>query len=238
MAADSTPPPGDHERADAFATISETLKRMYRHRFGEAEIRRKEVLWRTVCGSFLQRYVDPAGTVLDLGAGSCEFINHIEAKRKIAVDLNPDTKLLARDAEVLLLPSTDLSPVESNSVDVVFTSNFFEHLHTTAELLATLSECRRILVPGGRLVVVMPNIRYVPGRFWDYLDHHLPLTHLSLTEALVMNGFATERVVPRFLPYTVKGTRLPVAAPLIQLYLRLPIVWPLFGRQMLVIART
>jgi SAM-dependent methyltransferase len=225
-------------RPDPEISHSETLAWMYRHRFDQTDLERKEILWRTVCGSFLQHYVDPKSTVLDLGAGSCEFINHIHAAKKIAVDLNPDTKRMARDAEVLLLSSTDLSPVETGTVDVVFTSNFFEHLTTTDELLRTLGECRRILAPGGRLVVVMPNIRYLPGRYWDYLDHHLPLTHLSLIEALVMNGFTTERVVPRFLPYTVKGTRLPVSGLIIRLYLRLPIVWPLFGRQMLVIAHT
>lgn len=47
--------------------------------------------------------------------------------------------------------------------------------------------------------------------FWDYFDHHLPLTHLSLSEGLELAGFEVQRVVPRFLPYTVKDT--PVRIP-------------------------
>ena len=39
------------------------------------------------------------------------------------------------------------------------------------------------------MVVLMPNIRYLAGRYWDYLDHHLPLTHLSLSEALELTGY-------------------------------------------------
>ena len=83
----------------------------------------------------------------------------------------------------------------------------------------------------------MPNVRYLPGRFWDYLDHHVPLTHVSLVEALELAGFEPEVVIPRFLPYTVKDSRLPVRAELIRLYLRTRILWKIFGRQMFVVAR-
>src|SRR5687768_9050848 len=105
------------------------LSAIYRARFGdpaEAEFRRRS--WEVLCRSFLQRYVPRESTVLDLAAGTCDFINAIDARRKIAVDLNPDLATYARDAEVHLAPSTDMSPVSAESVDVVFTSNFFEHL--------------------------------------------------------------------------------------------------------------
>jgi hypothetical protein len=84
--------------------------------------------------------------------------------------------------------------------------------------------------------VLMPNVRYLPGKFWDYFDHHTPLTHLSLVEALTLSGFRAERVVPRFLPYTVKQRGLPRSTMLLRAYLSLRILWPLFGRQMLVVA--
>jgi SAM-dependent methyltransferase len=214
------------------------LSSIYRERFSAEEMAAKAVLWDTLCRSFFSRYVPPDATVLDLAAGSCEFVNAIPAGRKIAVDLNPDVRRhAADDVEVVLAPSTDMAAVGSGSVDVVFTSNFFEHLPTKRALLDTLAECRRVLRPGGRLVVLMPNIRYLPGRYWDYLDHHLPLTHLSLSEALELTGYSLERVVPRFLPYTVKDARMKVRPVMVRLYLRCPPAWRILGRQMLVIAR-
>ena len=216
----------------------EELQQIYGHRFDDAELAAKARLWQTLCEAYFQQFVPATGTVLDLGSGSCEFVNAIQARTKIAVDLNPDTARFADpEVDVLTTASTDLSGVKGGSVDTVFTSNFFEHLASSTELLATLAECRRVLAPQGRIVVLMPNIRNLGGAYWDYLDHSLALTHVSLTEALELSGFAVEKVIPKFLPYTVKNQKLPPNPTLVRAYLRLPVVWRLLGKQMLVIAR-
>ncbi len=215
----------------------EFLGAIYAARFSPQEIAQKRLLWEVLVADVFQRYVPSDGTVLDLGAGRCEFTNAVRARRRIAVDLDPTIRTLVDPGvEALVTSSTDLGAVADGSVDCVFTSNFFEHLPGSAELLATLREVRRVLAPGGRLVVLMPNARYLGGAFWDYLDHHLPLTQHSLAEALALEGFAVERSVPRFLPYTVRG-RLPVSRLLIRGYLRFPPAWRVLGRQMLVVAR-
>jgi SAM-dependent methyltransferase len=225
-------PPLDREPLDP-----DSLSNLYRERFSDGDISFKEEMWSVLCERVFQPYVRPSDTVLDLGAGRCEFINAIEAAEKIAVDLNPDLASFARGARVVQTLSTDLGPVDSSTVDVVFSSNFLEHLPDKASVLRTLAECRRVLRPGGTMIVLMPNIRYLPGKYWDYFDHHTPLTHLSLVEALTLAGFRAERVVPRFLPYTVKQRGVPRSTALLRLYLSLPVVWPIFGRQMLVVAR-
>ena len=120
---------------------------------------------------------------------------------------------------------------------MVFSSNFFEHLPDKDALLATLREAHRVLRPSGRLLVLMPNIRYLPGRYWDYLDHHLPLTDRSVCEALGLHGYDIERVVPRFLPYTVKDARIEVRPFMVAAYLRFPLAWRVLGKQMLVVGR-
>lgn len=217
--------------------LSQELGGLYRHRFDDSDLAYKAQLWQVLCDRFFQRFIRPSETVLDLGAGSCEFINAIRCERKIAVDLNPNTNKHAVDAEVVLEPSTALSTVSNDSVDVVFTSNFFEHLPTKDDLLRTLGECHRILRPSGKLLVLMPNVRYLPGRYWDYFDHHIPLSHVSLAEAMALRGFEVALSIPRFLPYTVKDRKWPRTMALVKLYLRMPFVWPLVGRQMFLCAR-
>lgn len=213
------------------------LSKTYAHRFSQDELRDKQVLWQELCKQVFQEYVPVQGTVLDLGAGYCEFINNIQARSKIAVDLNPDTKAFAHsDVAVLGIDSRDMQAIRSGSVDTVFSSNFFEHLPDAQALLDTLSECRRVLVPGGHVVVLMPNIRNLPGAYWDYLDHHLPLTEHSLVEALELSGFSPIRVEGRFLPYTVRGSRLPVRSWSIRAYLGFRPAWRLMGKQMLAVA--
>jgi SAM-dependent methyltransferase len=212
------------------------LSSIYHHRFSARDLETKRAMWRVLAECVFQQYLPPDGTVVDLGAGNCELVNSLVAGRRVAVDLNPDTtKSAAPGVEVLLTSSENLRMLDDASVDAVFTSNFFEHLPSKDALLRTLEEVYRILKPSSRLVVLMPNIRYLPGRYWDYFDHHLPLTHLSLSEGLELAGFDVQRVVPRFLPYTVKD--LPVRIPpfVIRTYLALPVIWPIFGRQMLVV---
>lgn len=214
------------------------LAALYRNRFDAKELAEKRILWSALCQGMFQQYVPESGTVLDLGAGNCEFSNAIRARRRVAVDLNPETKQFADPGvEVLQTSSTDLSALADGSVDTVFTSNFFEHLPTKEVLMETLRESHRVLTPGGRIVVLMPNIRYVGGRYWDYLDHYLPLTHVSLVEGLELAGFSAERVIPRFLPYTVRDSKLPVTAALVRLYLWFRPAWTVLGGQMLVVAR-
>lgn len=215
-----------------------SLSSVYSHRFSESELNSKRVLWNVLCERVFQAYVPADGTVLDLGAGYCEFINSITARNKIAVDLNPDLKSFADpDVRIVNSDSRAMQGVETASVDTVFTSNFFEHLPHPEALLETLTECHRVLKPDGTIVVLMPNIRNLPGKYWDFLDHRLPLTHRSLVEALELTGFTPELVYPKFLPYTVNDSRLPVRSWLIRLYLAFRPAWWLLGKQMLAIAK-
>jgi SAM-dependent methyltransferase len=121
-------------------------------------------------------------------------------------------------------------------LDLVFTSNFFEHLPSKEALTDTLEQAKRCLRPKGRLIAMGPNIRFVGGAYWDFWDHHLPLTDHSLAEALRVRGFEIERVVDRFLPYTMVNTR-PAPPLLVYLYLKTPFAWRVFGKQFLIVAR-
>jgi SAM-dependent methyltransferase len=126
--------------------------------------------------------------------------------------------------------------VPPSSVDIVFCSNVFEHLPDKQTFLATLVEIRTVLRAGGRLLVLQPNIRLTGGAYWDFVDHHLPLTDRTLVEACESLGFEIVEVIPRFLPYTTRS-RLPQAPWLVRLYLAVRPAWWLLGQQTWFVAR-
>jgi ubiquinone/menaquinone biosynthesis C-methylase UbiE len=115
-------------------------------------------------------------------------------------------------------------------------SNFLEHLPSKQAVFDTLAEARRILRKGGRLMILQPNVRLLPGAYWDFFDHHTPLTERSLVEALTNLDMRLVRVIGRFLPYTTKSF-LPQAPILVRLYLRFPPAWWLLGKQSFVLAQ-
>lgn len=217
-------------------TMNDRIKTMYAHRFGNAEEGRSAV-WKILTRQFFQRWIEPAGAVLDLGAGYCEFINNISAARKYALDLNPVTPSKAgADVTVLTHDASSAWPVPANSLDVIFTSNFFEHLESKEALSACLGEVSNALKPGGIFIALGPNIRFCYDVYWDFIDHYIPLSDRSLVEAIELAGLQVEEVISRFLPYTMSGKRqIPLA--FVQLYLKLRFVWPVFGKQFLIIAR-
>ncbi len=212
------------------------LDKLYNQRFPEAALAQKHAIWKVLRSDFFSRYVKPTDTVVDIGAGYCEFINNIQAGKKIAVDLNPDVRRFAApDVRVINESCTAIRELDSDSVDVVFMSNFLEHLPNKDLVLDTFRESQRILRKGGRVMVLQPNIRYLPGEYWDYFDHHTPLTERSLVEGLQLAGLDPTTVIAKFLPYTTKS-RLPQAPWLVQLYLKVPLAWRLLGKQAFVVA--
>jgi len=213
----------------------EELQRMYGARFSSNLEYRKQV-WTVLVADTFSRYVQPTDSVLDLGCGYGEFINTIQCRKKFGMDLNPDTaRFLTNDVTFLQQDCSLRWQVADGSLDVVFTSNFLEHLADKAALGRVLDEAGRCLRPGGRFIALGPNIKYLHGRYWDFWDHYVPITEASLTEALVTRRFAVDVCVGRFLPYTmVNGAHYPLL--FLRAYLRLPIAWRLFGKQFLVVA--
>jgi len=218
------------------AENAQELSRIYQRRFGQTSAYRNRV-WQVLTRDFFQRWIPPGGGVLDLGCGYGEFINNIHAGKKWAMDLNPDApKHLGQNVTFLEQDCSAPWQLPAGSIDVVFTSNFFEHLPDKQCLRQTLRQAHRSLKAGGRLIALGPNIKYLPGLYWDFFDHHTILTEASLGEVLETEGFALEQVVPRFLPYTlINAPEYPLL--LLRLYLAMPWLWWVKGRQFLVRAR-
>jgi len=214
-----------------------SLTKQYEFRFSKSLVYRQRV-WKILCNDFFARYIPQNSVVLDLGAGWGEFVNNIVAAEKYALDLNADTGIqVSTNVKFTQQDCAQKWPNYNESLDIVFTSNFLEHLPDKACVQSTIAEAHRCLKPGGLLICLGPNIKYVPGAYWDFWDHNIPLTELSLAEVLKLCGFNIIESIPKFLPYSMSNdARLP---PLIfvRLYLRMPFVWSIFGKQFLVIGQ-
>lgn len=211
-----------------------SLKEMYDRRFRK-DMAFRSKMWDVLCKDFFQRYVPENSIVLDVGAGYCEFINHIKARKKIALDMNPDIKEFASDGvKVIVSKSTAMDIIDNDSIDVVFSSNFFEHLNKE-DIVKTINEIYRVLRIGGRFLILQPNIRYCFDDYWMFFDHITPLDDRSLCEVLEINGFTIEENNPRFLPYSTKI--LPNSIFLLKIYLKIPVLQKIFGKQAFICAK-
>lgn len=217
-------------------TDHEYQQAVYNLRFSGIEHRRLEV-WQTLARHYFHRWIKPTDTILDVGAGYCEFINSIAAAHKYAMDSNPATaRKAAPGVTVLSQEASQPWPLPAESFDVVFSSNFFEHLPSKLDLFHCLREAFRLLRPEGLLIALGPNIRFCSDAYWDFIDHHLPFSDRSMVEALEVSRFKIEHVIPRFLPFTM-SKRAPYRAFMVRLYLMLPLAQRLWGKQFLVVAR-
>ena len=189
-------------------------------------------VWREIC-RYLQPHISEGEDLLDLGAGWGEFSRYARARRKLALDLNPELiDHWAPDVTPLIQSALEPVPVASGSLATVVTSNFFEHF-TIAEGEVILREVSRMLRPGGRLIAVQPNFRLEPRRYFDDYTHKTVYTDAGFTDFLRSQGWRIVRVEPRFLPFSMKS-RLPKAAWMVRAYLALP--WRPLAGQFLVIA--
>ncbi|MDP8233317.1 MAG: class I SAM-dependent methyltransferase [Candidatus Saelkia tenebricola] len=217
------------------------IEKLYRGRFSEKELKSKDVIWQTLCRYYFQKFIKQTDVVLDLGAGYCEFINNIKCKDKIAIEPNQDVSHYAeKSVKVFNVDCNKLDFISNDSVDVIFISNLLEHLESREEILQMLRESRRILKPGGIIILLQPNIRFSCREYWDFFDHKIPISDKGLKEALELVDFTLIRITPRFLPYTTKSVSSVselIINVLIRIYLRLPLLWMILGKQMLIIAK-
>jgi hypothetical protein len=193
------------------------------------------VVWQAVA-DHLAPWIPAHAHVLEIGAGYCAWINAVRGARRVAVDVWPDVaRHTGPGVEPLVLDaSRDLGSLGSASFDVVLASNVLEHFEPDVAA-SVVGDVHGLLRRSGRVIVIQPNFRYSSASYFDDYTHRSVFTDVSLPALLRSRGFDIDEVQPRFLPYSMRGFRVPITSWLVRAYLASPIK-PLAG-QMLVIAR-
>jgi SAM-dependent methyltransferase len=137
-------------------------------------------------------FILDSDVVLDFGCGGGFLLTSLAGKKKIGIEVNPTAVRSAREKGIEVHP--DLSSVEDNSVDKVVSNHALEHVsHPVFEL----REIRRVLRPGGKLILCTPIDDYRRQRQFQEseINNHLQTwTPQLIGNCLVEAGFKFERI--------------------------------------------
>jgi SAM-dependent methyltransferase len=111
----------------------------------------------------------PGERILDVGCGRGEVALHAAGAGATSIAVDPSRAALALAGEAgaewpevargisRILARGDRLPIRDASIDAILLADVVEHLEA-ADLAGLLAECRRVLRPGGRLIVhTQPN---------------------------------------------------------------------------------
>ncbi len=143
------------------------------------------------------------GSLLDLGAGTGAFLDHMQQAGWVVQGLEPDEQAVSRAHSrygLDLKPTRELYALAHSSFDAITLWHVLEHLH---ELHDTLSQLKKLLKPGGKLFIAVPNYtsmdaeRY--GAWWAAYDVPRHLYHFSPASMKVLmdrHGLTIQRLQP------------------------------------------
>lgn len=147
-----------------------------------------------------------AGFLLSVGAGSDDLQKWKDSGYGcVRLDIDPETK------PDIVASMVDLSCIRDEMYSVVYCSHSLEHLYPH-EVPRALAEFYRVLKPGGRLVILVPDLQDVPATcdvlpgsslcglhlyYGDasqieahpYMAHHSGFVESTLKEAMEAAGF-------------------------------------------------
>ena len=192
----------------------------------------RSIVWKEIC-RYLKMYIGKNDSVLEIGAGYCDFINNIDARKKMAIDVWPGIKNYANNnVEVKILDLANGLPIKYK-FNIVLASNLLEHLEMdkAEKLLKDVFTC---LTRGGKLIIIQPNFALNQKNYFDDYTHKTIFTDISLSSLLVKVGFKITYICSGFLPLTLKS-KFPKWGFLIKLYLMSP--FKPFAGQMLIVGR-
>jgi SAM-dependent methyltransferase len=142
------------------------------------------------------------GRMLDLGCGSGAFLHHMRRNgwETHGVEISAEAARVGRERAGLDIFGGTLAEAAypSDYFDYIRSNHSFEHLMNPGE---TLDEMRRVVKPGGKLLIGVPNIAGLNARifkqYWWYLGapvHPFNYSPRTLRGMVRKHGFVVDRV--------------------------------------------
>ena len=176
--------------------------------YASAEERHWWFLWREGMIESLVRSLSPApGTkIIDVGCGTGMMVEGLGGYgRTVGVELASEALAYCRKRGVPAVQGTVLSlPIRADAGEIIMSLDLIEHVDDD---VAALREIRRILKPGGVVIITVPAFQILWSSHDEVNLHRRRYTTRQLRSAVEAAGFQTVR-----LTYTNTALFLPVLA--------------------------
>jgi SAM-dependent methyltransferase len=128
----------------------------------------------------IEKYHNGEGVLMDVGAGTGDFLRHAQANGWEAYGVEPNDEARERAHQKGVSVYKSLASQTEPAYDVITLWHVFEHLE---DLEGSIEEISGALNPGGCLVIAVPNYKSLDARFykqyWAAFDVPRHLWHFS-----------------------------------------------------------
>ncbi len=167
---------------------------MSENKYLETIYNEKSAPFSTYPSKLIKYLIDKAGLkqnqkILELGCGRGDFIvefkkNGLEA---FGVDLSNYSENFFPELNFSKVDMTkEKLPFEDNYFDVIYSKSFIEHFYYPEKVF---EEAYRVLKPGGVIITLTPEWKYIFKSFYDDFTHRVPFTQESLKDIHLINNF-------------------------------------------------
>lgn len=139
------------------------------------------------------------GTLLDIGAGTGDFLNQAKIRGWNVYGVEPNAKAIKLALEKGIILELDLDKFAGKKFDVITLWHVLEHIPNLEETIVKLSN---LVKPDGTLIVAVPNFKSFDAKhyqeFWAAYDAPRHIWHFSKKsiEKLFSKEFTLQNIKP------------------------------------------
>lgn len=147
-------------------------------------------------------YISGKGNLLDIGAGTGDFLAFASSKNWQVTGIEPSVKAKELAIKKGVYFAETIQDLPTNSFDVITMWHVLEHVE---ELEFQVRELQRISKPGGYVFIAVPNYKSYDAKFykeyWAAYDVPRHLWHFSkksINKLFSENGFVLQKIKPMY----------------------------------------